>query len=328
MPTTSTYTGVPIEKLLHNATYLWGIFLHPSGETSILDFILEPADNVVAVQKRSFGFLLQVACFILAGCVFIHNFNISRKLVALQSSSLSGWCCLISSIIGIIISALFGLAIYEPKLNCRVLIWTFGITRSIANVCHSIIMHHRAYLALCQQRWVLIGGIILNFFHIGNMLVSIIYSFVTIDASFGCIIYYNQILPYLTALSNAPFNGFCFGIFTYITYIQYKKHGLNSWRYLARNGIQTMLLILICNFSCDIIILLELIGIYSEIFFVIDWIIVLTILSYHCLDMINMNKVTGTINQVLKENAPPTITSLQRPTLSVSRLTYDFYSRV
>ena len=103
------------------------------------------------------------------------------------------------------------------------------------------------------------------------MIFCIACSFVTLEADYGCIIYYSRLLPYFVVLSNGPFNTFCMGIFTYVAYVQYRKYGLSSWHHLAKNGTQIMLLILLSNLCCDIAIVLEIAGPLSEMFFLVEW---------------------------------------------------------
>jgi hypothetical protein len=53
---------------------------------------------------------------------------------------------------------------------------------------------------------------------------------------------------------NVPFNVLFSTIFCYIAYAQYKLYGSDIWRRLARQGIQTMCLALLCNTVCAAIV--------------------------------------------------------------------------
>jgi hypothetical protein len=271
MPTIKYYNGIPIDEWKQNATTIWGISLHPLGELPIIDYMTEDSIPLHDIQARFLGHQLQLLLFALAIYPFFYGVIQSVKLILTRRQLIAGWCCLISAFCGIIISVIYAISIYIPELNCRKIHWSFGILIIVSILCHSIIIQYRAYLALRQQLWVLIVGSLLNLGHITNVFIIMTDSFMTIEPINGCVTYYSVILPYIYVLCNTPFNAFCFAIFIYVAYLQYRKFGNDSWKRLAKDSIYTMLVALICEITCDIIILFEIFGIASQLFFFINW---------------------------------------------------------
>ncbi|KAI8053878.1 hypothetical protein BDF22DRAFT_742847 [Syncephalis plumigaleata] len=281
MPTHKYYNGIPIEQWIHNATTLWGIPLHPSGELPIIDFMTEDVISLHDVQQRFFGQLLQVSVFTMALYPFIYNAICSVKLILTRQQLIAGWCCLLSASCGIFYCIFRAIAIYVPEFNCRVVLWCFAILKVISILCHAAVIQYRAYIALRRKLWVIILGSLLNLGHIANGFIFIAFSFLTIEPINGCVVYYATALPYIYVVCNIPFNAFCFSIFIYVAYSQYRRFGHDSWKHLTKDSFRTMLLALACDVSCDIIIFFQLFGTDSQLFFFINWPIILTLLMRH-----------------------------------------------
>jgi len=56
-----------------------------------------------------------------------------------------------------------------------------------------------------------------------------------------------------------------------VVYRQYRQFGSGAWKRLMRDGIQTMCLILLTNIVCTLLVTFEVIGLASDLFFVVDW---------------------------------------------------------
>jgi hypothetical protein len=59
----------------------FGIPLHPLGEMSMVDFIMEKLDNIGLMQARLAALQLQVAYGIITTCIFASNPYLSLKMV-------------------------------------------------------------------------------------------------------------------------------------------------------------------------------------------------------------------------------------------------------
>ncbi|RKP27774.1 hypothetical protein SYNPS1DRAFT_26595 [Syncephalis pseudoplumigaleata] len=315
MPTLKSYHGVPEEVWHQNATALWHILLHPAGETPILDYIADPSATHNDTQRRLWGFQTQVLIYVFAGYAFVYAGIISVRLILIQRQSLAGWSCLLSASCGIVMSGLCLFAEYLPGFNCRMLLWSFAVFKVIANISHAMVLHHRAFLALRRPFWVLIVGMLLNLMNVANFFVVIFLSFITIEPLNGCVIYYAEILPYLCFMCNTPFNAFCFAIFIYVAYKQYHRFGHNNWKYLTRDGIRTMLMALSCDITCDIIICVQALGTYSQLFFIVNWPTVLLILTNH---FRNMTNPTGAYGSGTSKSKPPSLSSTAQATQSTT----------
>ncbi|KAI9594492.1 hypothetical protein BDF19DRAFT_445031 [Syncephalis fuscata] len=275
------------ETWAHNATLIWNIQMHPLGERSIVEFITEPIGDIELTRARSLGFHIQLAAFILAAWIFVFVFNISVKLIRTRVHALPGWCCLISSALGISLGVVYGLAIYVPAMNCRILGWYFIFVKNLSCFCHSTIILHKVYLALRQQRWILVSGILINLIHLGIVGILLTTSVITIEPFYGCVIYYIDAGPLLCVTTTTPATVFFLCVFSYIAYRQYSKFGLFAWKRLARDGIQAVLLVLFANILCNVLLYFKIGKTFADALFFVDWILTLTILTNYCVDVRN-----------------------------------------
>ncbi|KAI9593054.1 hypothetical protein BDF19DRAFT_415708 [Syncephalis fuscata] len=265
-----------------NATYFLGISLYPLGEVQAVDHIIESGDDRDLMQKRMFGFNGQVAFMMIFGYIFAQNVYISIKMIVAGSRKLSSWCCLISSISGLILGILSTQTLSSFGLSCRILCWynILGIGTSL--VCCSAIILQKAYLVLCRPRWVLIVGIICILPQAGYPIMGAAVMRLTLIDNEGCVAFYPAAFPWYWSGSVLPINLLFSSIFSYVAYKQYKLFGSEAWKRLAQEGIQTMALVVTCNILCGISIFLEIGESFSEYFFDIDWLISSTILVKHC----------------------------------------------
>jgi hypothetical protein len=256
---------------MKDATSQWGILLHPLGEMAIVDFIMEKPDDITLMQARLAGMQFQVALIVLFWCVFANNLYVSSKLVISRPRALTGWCCLIPSILGAVYCTLVTLMLSPYPVTCRAVVWYIAVAMSISLVCNSIIVLRKAYLASRRQLWVIIVGAILTIPQVGFAYISFKYDVYTLETHAGCVNNYPSFIPWYWFGAVAPVNVLFSSVFSYVAYKQYRLFGSDAWRRLARDGIQTMFLVVACNVICGLILIFEVGGDLSETAFMTDW---------------------------------------------------------
>jgi hypothetical protein len=101
----------------------------------------------------------------------------------------------------------------------------------------------------------------------------------------GCTLLYPSILPWIKFAIEAPINTVFSVAFIMVVYQQYQLYGAKAWRRLTYNGIRTLGLIIICNLICMLAAGIDALGIISVLFFLIDWVIVSSLLVNYCFTM-------------------------------------------
>ncbi|RKP26738.1 hypothetical protein SYNPS1DRAFT_27585 [Syncephalis pseudoplumigaleata] len=286
-----------------------GIPLHPSGERNILDYVLVGSDEIQHVRMRMQGLYRQLVLNILISAVFLFNFNRAIRMMRTRWKTLPSWCCLLPSLCGVLIGILAVASLFPPSISCRTAAWYVGFAVTFSLMCNSVIVLQKAYLALCRPRWVLVVGVLFMLPQLGFMYVSWLVSPVTLEEDSGCTIHYPHFLPFYWFGSTMPLNILFSGIFSYIAYKQYQSFGSEAWMRMARDGIQTMCLVVLCNIMCATVLVFHVGGHLSNMFFAIDYMITTTILVHHCYQL---RELAGESKRASKNslshqraNAPP-----------------------
>ncbi|KAI9591120.1 hypothetical protein BDF19DRAFT_499581 [Syncephalis fuscata] len=277
-----------------NATYAMGIPLHPSGETDIYTYTTEFPEDMKLMRARRQGLCFQGISTIMMLFLFMRNFKIAMGMAVSRRNTLTPWCCLIPSALGLIFCALTIAALFTKGVNCRILIWVIGFGVTSTLMCNCFILLQKAYLILMRQRWVLLVGLSFTLPQISYLILVLTICPVTIEEEKGCVYHYPPYLPWLWFGVTTPINMFLSGIFCHVAYKQYRLFGSNAWKRISRDGIQTMCLAVSCNVVCGVFILFEVGGNFSTMSYVADWILASTILIEHCQ---NMRKISGYTNQ-------------------------------
>ncbi|KAI9596868.1 hypothetical protein BDF19DRAFT_437045 [Syncephalis fuscata] len=275
-----------INNWRQNATTIMGIKLHPLGEVPIFSYISGMTEDYMPEQSvirgRLFGFYLQIVSNVILSVIFTRNLHLAIKTIATRSRNFALWCCVISSALGIVPGVMIMKASLGDGVNCRTVGWYDIYTICISTIfCHLIVLQ-RAYFALRQQYWILVIGIAILLPQIGFGVVGVGYSYIIISEDSGCTIHYPNSLPWLWFGGSIPINLFFSGIFSHVAYKQYRTFGSDAWRRLARDGIQAMCSVTLCNIVCGLGIFFKIGGDFSQTFFVVDWVIASTILVNHC----------------------------------------------
>ncbi|KAI8050519.1 hypothetical protein BDF22DRAFT_695388 [Syncephalis plumigaleata] len=295
-----------------NATTWAGIPLHPLGEIPIYDYI--SGDNTeygisrAESQARLIGILQKTVTFTVLPFIFVRNFLVSIKIINSHAGSISGWCCLIASAIGSGLCLLpISVTIFR-ETNCRHLSWALVLALCLSTIANGIIILHKAYLALLRQRWVVITGAFFVSLQLGFMIAAIRYTPITINQEHGCAVNYGTFLSYAWIGTVLPVNLFFSAIFSIVAYRQYVSFGSDAWKRLAKNGVQTMCFVVLCNIVCGVMTISRLLGNLSDICFVADWVITSILLTRHCA---GISKAASILTQTETTPQPPNKTFME-----------------
>ncbi|KAI9596824.1 hypothetical protein BDF19DRAFT_412394 [Syncephalis fuscata] len=261
------------------------IEMDPLGEEHIVDYIMEAANDKKQFQIRAHGLQLQLAINVMVACVFSRNLYFSIKMLVAKPRMFAGWCCLISSILGVSQGVVFAVGFLSGKLGCRVIYWFVILVVGVITTLNNAIMLHKAYLALRRRRWIIyIGGLCL-LPQLSFSFVVLVNSNVGINNDYGCTLHYEKFIPWYWFGSSIPISIIFSGIFSNVAYKQYCTFGSDAWMRLARDGLQTMCLAVICNILCGAGTILEIGGQYSAYFFFADCLIISVVLVHYCISI-------------------------------------------
>ncbi|KAI9595431.1 hypothetical protein BDF19DRAFT_496221 [Syncephalis fuscata] len=279
----------------HNATRLWNVPLHPSGEILLYNFITAVPNDIHTTRTRLFTMYAQIVINMFIMSIFMPNLAKSIRMIANRPQFLSGWCCLVPALFGVGWLVYIFTYLFE-KTCCREAVWFAFTASSFSSVSNSIIVLQKAYIVLLKNQWVVAVGILLILPQLGFILLGIKLTYVTMDNSGMCLAHYSSSVPLYWFGVTIPVNILFSGIFSYVAYQQYKAFGSEAWKRLARNGIQVMCLVVFCNIICAICVLFKVGNSYSQMFFVLDWCVTSTILVNHCSSVKNRKTPSETLN--------------------------------
>ncbi|RKP25685.1 hypothetical protein SYNPS1DRAFT_28585 [Syncephalis pseudoplumigaleata] len=267
-----------------NATTLWDIPLHPLGEINYLDYFVGLAGGMK--EQRAKLFAIEQASIMLTAMVYLfaYNFVISSKMVMMRPLALSSWCCLLPSVAGLIAGIMSALVTLGLLFNCRIVIWTIGFGTGIALVCNSTILLQKSYIVLNRKRWILYVSVPLIVLQFSYPFAVMFYTYATIDAHLGCMLNFPYGFIWYWAIINAPLSTFFSVVFCRVCFKQYRQYGSDTWRQLAQDGIQTVVLALLCNIFYGVLIVLQPPGLNTDHFFIMDC---------HCQSMRNKQRQTS-----------------------------------
>jgi hypothetical protein len=106
---------------------------------------------------------------------------------------------------------------------------------------------------------------------VGFICVVTFFTIETLVPGSGCVINYPVFVPWYWFGSIAPTNVLFSSVFSYVAYKQDQLFGSDAWMRLAKDGIQTMCLVIACNVTCKVMLPLEVGGESSEFSFIVDW---------------------------------------------------------
>ncbi|KAI9597788.1 hypothetical protein BDF19DRAFT_285085 [Syncephalis fuscata] len=125
-----------------NATYLFGILLHPLGEIEPIDFLQNHLNGKDLVQSLV-GLQRQVVFDVIIACLFATSFNTSIQMVIKRPRLLKGWLCLIPSLFGVSRALCVMAAMLFSIVPCRVSVWYLAFCLTISSISNSAIILQR-----------------------------------------------------------------------------------------------------------------------------------------------------------------------------------------
>ncbi|KAI8052063.1 hypothetical protein BDF22DRAFT_744276 [Syncephalis plumigaleata] len=267
---------------MEDADTVIGIPIHPSGELSITDYYMAASGDLLEQRKRLTGMQVEVLVVIFLICLFSRNLIISSKMLIAKPHTLPSWCSFLSSSSGVIMVAIYLLMLLMGNLTCRIAVWGIDVGISASILFNNLILLHKAYLVLMRRKWILYVGFSLALPQAVYPFIIIYNSFIRIESELGCTANYPPFILWYWVAINIPLNVLFSAIFCHTTYKQYHQYGSDIWKRLTREGIQTMCLALLCNIICIIIVISHVDGANMDLFYIIDWAVVTTILANHC----------------------------------------------
>jgi hypothetical protein len=151
------------------------------------------------------------------------------------------------------------------------MIWYASYFISFGQICNHIILLQKAYLVLYRQKWILIVSGILVLPQLSYGFLVNFEAFFTMEVDGFCGMHYPSYLPYYWFGVVGSINILFSVVFCRVAYTQYCQFGSDTWRCLARDGIQTMCMVTICNIMSCYLILADAGGNFADILFLIDW---------------------------------------------------------
>ncbi|KAI9592687.1 hypothetical protein BDF19DRAFT_450642 [Syncephalis fuscata] len=276
------YTSSDYNEWMNSDIKQWGARLHPLGEKSIFDFFIEATGDIASQRLRLLGVQILIVVHIIMFCIFSRNLIIASRMVISRPRSIVSWCCFLPSVLSsLIILAVISMYVDSP-INCRIMIWILTFNISFAMVGNGLILLQKVYLVLCRQKWILYISIPIMISQLAFPFLLIYLSFSTLEEKIACLVFYPQFILWYWFVINVPINVLFSAIFCYIALKQYRLFGSEAWKQLARDGIQTMLLATSCNIICSIFVIVYAHKVNADTFFVIDSVVVTTILINHC----------------------------------------------
>ncbi|RKP05296.1 hypothetical protein THASP1DRAFT_26180 [Thamnocephalis sphaerospora] len=279
----------------------WGIPLHPLGEMNAIEYVLDAQDDFTEMRIRARGTFRQLLVNVIAAYVFFRNLIISVQMLRRHPKVLATWLCLLQAATGVVYS-LYALTLTLPNgPSCRTTMWAVGLGLAVSPICISAVLLQKAYVVHDRNRWLLAIGIVLILPL--PLITYYMWSHPAVMArTTACITVYPHFFPWLKFGLEAPLNVVFSIAFLIVVYRQYRLFGTGAWAHLVRNGIQTMGFIVFCNFLCMFAAAAEVLGLFSQMFFVMDWVITSLLLVYHCRNLRTGSSSQGTFRRADASN--------------------------
>ncbi|KAI8050225.1 hypothetical protein BDF22DRAFT_745552 [Syncephalis plumigaleata] len=257
-------------KWIDNATtYVGGLPLHPSGEMNMIDFYMTEYDP--SKPSKLSGNRLQLVTGVVMIYIVIVNVIKALKLLISRPRLLAPWCCFIPCIMGTITVTVFTFMELGLHFTCRHLVWSILAGIAVSNSLHSMILVQKAYLILCKQKWVIYISILPMLCQLSYVFIMVCTSFVTTVPDIGCSVHYPYFTIWFWFSNTLPLNLLFSGIFCYVAVAHYRRYGTDAWKRLAREGIQIMSLIAICNILCCVLLITQIAGPNTDLLLAMDW---------------------------------------------------------
>ncbi|KAI9594903.1 hypothetical protein BDF19DRAFT_442756 [Syncephalis fuscata] len=251
----------------------------PIAQLNAFEYLSDSGGDIHSIQQRSKGVHTQLAIIVMLLVVFLRNTFCTIKLLVKDATKTSHWFCFITAVVGVFFLGCIALPHHLPGgPSCNIVIWSAISGMSISTMSINSVLLERAYLANQRNKWLLAAGVLLILPAPMLLLVMWLHVTPTYSPASGCYITFPPIFPYFRLLIDAPPNLVFSAAFSLVIYRQYKKFGDRCWKQLAKEGISTMLLVILSNVICMICNIFSVFGESTDILFIVDWWVTSTLL--------------------------------------------------
>ncbi|KAI8049210.1 hypothetical protein BDF22DRAFT_699967 [Syncephalis plumigaleata] len=251
----------------------------PIAQLNAFEYLADTGGDIHSIQRRSKGVHIQLIIIVVLLVMFVRNTFCTIRLLISNAYKLAHWCCFITTFTGILFLGGIALPHHLPGgPSCNVVIWTAISGMTVSTMSINSVLLERAYLANQRNKWFLAAGILLILPAPMLLLIAWLHVTPTYNPSSGCYIVFPLLFPYFRLLIDAPPNLVFSVAFSLVIYRQYKRYGDRCWRRLAKEGISTMLLVILSNLICMLCNIFSVFGEATDVLFIVDWWITSTLL--------------------------------------------------
>ncbi|KAI8049209.1 hypothetical protein BDF22DRAFT_657857 [Syncephalis plumigaleata] len=277
----------------------------PLGNLNAIEYIMSADGSKEEYQRRSVGVHLQLISIMALLFIFIYNSYRSVRMTFKRSHKVSSWCCLVNTLTGIFYVAGAALTHHMPYgPSCRTVVWAAIIGMTIATMSMNTLLLERAYLAHQRSRFLLIFGVLLIIPAPTLIYRAWLEVVATFSPSSGCYAKYPASFPSFRLLIDLPPNLVFTCAFVMVIYQHYQRFGDRCWKRLARDGVVTMLLVVISNLICMLCNVFSTFGEMSDVLFIVDWAVTSTLAVENTYRMSASRLNTTTIDNKSRNTQP------------------------
>ncbi|KAI9598079.1 hypothetical protein BDF19DRAFT_420367 [Syncephalis fuscata] len=259
---------------------LWGFIpLDPSGEISIWNFLMEHKD-IEDARMRAHSHYVQAFMTVVLLVIFIRNTYYAALLIYTKPRSVASWCCFFQALMGTISGILNMTTGLPGGFSCRICNWVYSLGITISSICVSLCLLIRAYIITNKSAFLLFAGILLIIPLPATVWIFWVKSISknTVDAA--CVSIFPSYLPWFRLGLDVSINTVFSAIFLDVVIQQYRTIGNKCWKRLQSDGIIYLLGVTVSNISCALIVAFQFIGGFSEMMFLVDWMVTSTLLIH------------------------------------------------
>ncbi|KAI9593055.1 hypothetical protein BDF19DRAFT_449319 [Syncephalis fuscata] len=280
MPFIDGSYGVNRERLDRMASK-WNTTADSLGNIPLYDFYMQAAGDIHEQRDRLSGTQMQIVLLTAVLYVSIYNCISAIRMIMARPYTIAAWCCLFPSLIGCLAPIFFANAVLGGSATCRDIMLVILIGMVLVNPCNSLVLLQKIYLILSRPKWIIYVGILLITIQL-SYITALFYSTFTFETKVGCVDYYPKIFVWCWLSVSMPGNILFSVLFSRIALKQYRIFGSDMWKRLARDGLQIMFMTVLCNMICSSVIAFRIGGNNAELCFIIDWVVITTLLAKHC----------------------------------------------
>ncbi|KAI8052859.1 hypothetical protein BDF22DRAFT_490429 [Syncephalis plumigaleata] len=251
------------------------------GRRSMINYIWEARDDSDLLRQRYSASNLQMVLCYFIGYIFARNAICVGKIVVRYPRRLAPWCSFCANSVSFLSYASAGAPFWlTENATCSTFAWATLFAITISSMICNLMLFERAYFACQRNIWFTILGVILITVP-GPIYVatSWLTSSALLSEKHACYLKYPPFLPYVRLAVDLPSNIVFSIVFSIVVYRQYRKHPDECWKELGRNGILTMLMVVVSNFICFFLGVANTFAESSSLVYMVDWVVTMTLLT-------------------------------------------------